>query len=358
MQSSPNHAKKPFLPPEPSKSNTRFVYLYWRLLHNSLHRFIYLLAFLPHLSNNVTYHAGKKKRTQAKRTVYPCFFWKCVVWPSTACTEGTVMVFFHLAGVQNSQPFCESAFYATRDKVQASPSSKKTLSKIYMPHFQNCHRNWTAPGGLCKPDRERSCLLLAQQSREKRSILPALLFALSHPTEQVWVPSTCAGVGGGRPRVCSPARGFPRGCPLHPGGPRPPACAETSRWLPRWASREPRLSLNNSLYLLCSAFQDKETLNKAKSNLATTRSSRFSKIQILSGTNHTNHSCITRSILLFSWIFFPSYLMKLSSLCLLLNTHPPLRLTRTGSILRRTGLYRLLHKGGEPEEHVVPIELA
>lgn len=74
MQSSPNHAKKPFLPPEPSKSNTRFVYLYWRLLHNSLHRFIYLLAFLPHLSNNVTYHAGKKKKDAGEKNRLSLFF--------------------------------------------------------------------------------------------------------------------------------------------------------------------------------------------------------------------------------------------------------------------------------------------
>lgn len=111
----PNHAKTPSYHSKPYQSNTWFVYLYWRLLIKSLHRFIYLFACsLPHLSINTTYHVGEK--TVGKEKNFPGFC-EPVPCPCTPSTEDTATAFSHLAGVWNPKPFSDSEFYAAWSRL-------------------------------------------------------------------------------------------------------------------------------------------------------------------------------------------------------------------------------------------------
>lgn len=112
--------------------------------------FIYLLAFLPYLSNNVIYHTRKNNADKKKALsllfclfvfvvwLFGCFFsCKYVFWPETPFLKNTVTFFSILLGFK-IQYFCESEHYAICEIL-------KYYYYIYTPHSSKTDTRTNSP---------------------------------------------------------------------------------------------------------------------------------------------------------------------------------------------------------------------
>lgn len=135
------------------------------------------------------------------------------------------MVFFHLAGVSNPQPFCESAFYPTHDMVRASPSSRKSLSNIitkyccyiYTPHSSNAAARTEQRKERCanQTGRKCTCPLWASRWQGKRGMFRTPLSPGPPAQHGPGVGGVCACACPPRPR-CQPPLPSPGSAPAAP----------------------------------------------------------------------------------------------------------------------------------------------
>lgn len=218
--------------------------------------FIYLLSYFTWA---ITWHTtqAKKKKVGKEKYLSLFFLQVCCLIQHTP-HRGSCRGFFPSCWGLKLTAFCESAFYATRDTAQASPSSRKSLSNIIMKYHCYIYTPRLSKTATRTEQREES---RANQTDRKGTCPP---LAPRAPAKRRFPR-----------RLPSPERtaGAPRGSAVPCGWGCVPGAARAPKRRGR-AHGAPVLPDHLSS-LLHHSFQQKEMLNKMKLIPVTTRSSRF-----------------------------------------------------------------------------------